>query len=81
MAYLLSCDDDLSVYRKNEVITDLRNAFGERRFSDCISMIGSIGSVDDELAYILAYSYFELGISYAKNGSFNLILYFVPSYC
>ena len=70
IAYLLSEDSDLSVYKKNEVITDVRKAFGEKRFCDCISIIDTIGSVDDELAYILSYAYFELGIAAAKNGAF-----------
>ena len=70
VAYLLSDDDDLSVHKKNAVITEVRNAFSEKRFLDCISIIDSIGSIDDELAYILSYAYFELGIASAKNGAF-----------
>ena len=70
VAYLLSDEADLSIYRKNELISDIRNAFGEKRYSDCIDLIERVGKMDDELAYILAYSAFELGVIMARRGSF-----------
>ena len=70
VAYLLSSDGDLSFYKKNEIITEIRSCFKLKKYQECISLIESIGMPDDELAYILAYSHFELGVSSAKIGSF-----------
>lgn len=70
LAYLLSDEIDMSMYRKCEYIKDVKKAFSEKRFADVISIIEKIGVIDDELAYILAYANFELGISAAKNGAF-----------
>lgn len=70
VAYLLSDDFDICVYTKNRLIDQIRAAFSEKRFSDCISLISKIQKLDDELTYILAYSYYELGVLSAKRGSF-----------
>ena len=70
VAYLLSDDADISVYKKNDKITEIREAFKQKRYNDCISLVESIGNIDDELAYILAYSAFEIGTNMARRGSF-----------
>jgi transcriptional regulator with XRE-family HTH domain len=70
LAYLLSNDYGLSVYRKNEIISDIRRAFSDKHYLDCIALINSIGGEDDELTYILAYANYELGVAAAKNGAF-----------
>ena len=70
MYYLLSDEIDVSEYRRSELIPVLREAFGKKQHAGCITIAEKIGSIDDEIAYILAYSHFELGVSYAKNGSF-----------
>lgn len=70
VAYLLSDENDVSTYRKNEMISDVRAAFAERRYEDCISLIEQIGAMDYELAYLMAYSNFELGSAFARRGSF-----------
>ena len=68
--YLVSDYDDVSVYRKNKLITEIRSCFREKKYTECIALIDSIGLIDDELAYISCYSNFELGVSSAKNGAF-----------
>lgn len=70
MAYLLSDETDLFAYRKQRVIGDIKDAFASGRYMECVSIIESVGSVDDELAYMLAYANFEIGASMAKNGAF-----------
>ena len=71
VAYLISDDEDITLYKKNELIGNIRKAFSEKNYDECISLIDEIGSVDDELAYIMAYSGFEIGVKMAKNGSFT----------
>ena len=70
VAYLLTDETDISTYRKNAYIGEVREAFSMKQYSDCISLIESIGVMDDELAYITAYANFELGVAMARRGSF-----------
>lgn len=70
LAYLVSDEKDASVYNKGKFIKEIKDAFYEKRFIDAISLIEKTGCIDDELAYILTYANFELGISAAKNGAF-----------
>ena len=71
VAYLLSEDFDLFTYRKNKMIEDIRRAFSEKRYTDCIGLIDKIDGTDDEIAYVLAYSNFEIGVIMARRGSFE----------
>ncbi len=70
IAYLLSDEFDISLYKKNKFIKDIKDAFKNEKYTDCIALIEKIGVLDDELTYILAYSCFEIGVSAAKLGSF-----------
>ena len=70
IAYLLSDDFDVDVYRKNQCIEQIKNAFSAKLYLECIELVEDIDYCDDELAYILAYSYFEAGASAARLGSF-----------
>lgn len=69
-SYILSDESDIFVHKKNELISEVRSALADKRYAYCISLVEKIGVVDDELAYILAYANFELGVSAAKFGSF-----------
>ena len=69
VSYLLSDADDLSFYMKKELITDIKCAFSEKRYKDCILLIDKIESPDDELNYILAVSHFEIGAAAMRFGS------------
>ena len=70
VAYLVSDDVDIEIFDKIVSVDDAKRAFGEHRYSDCVSVIESIDCIDDELAYMLTYSHFELGVLAAKNGAF-----------
>ena len=68
-AYLLSPDNDLPFYRKKERIGAIKDAFATKSYNLCISHIMKLDTLDDELYYILAECYFELGVAASKNGS------------
>ena len=61
LPYLLSEDDDLFIFRKNEAICSIRRDFSEKKYNSCIIKISKLGGMDDELAYILCACNFELG--------------------
>ena len=67
---LISDDFDINVYKKLKSIDRIKHAFYGKKYFDCISLIEQIGYLDDELIYILSYSFFEVGVTSAKNGSF-----------
>ena len=69
VSYLLSPDNDLPFYRKKERIAAIKGALEARNYNVCISQIMKLDVLDDELYFILAQCYFELGIISAKNGS------------
>ena len=66
--YLISPDDDLFFYRKNERISAIRNSLDEKNYTACISLVLKLERLDDELAFILADCYFHLGINAVKSG-------------
>lgn len=70
IAYLVSDNIDASFFKRIELLESAKAEFGAKRYSGCISVIEKIGGIDDELAYMLSYSNFELGVSAAKNGAF-----------
>lgn len=69
LAYLLSDDDDMFFYRKKECIDEIKNAFSQKKYKECIDLISLLERTDDELAYILAQSHFEIGRQYVLKGS------------
>lgn len=69
LSYLLSDDEDLFFYRKKECIDDIKKAFSEKNYKKCINLISLLEKTDDELAFILTHSYFEVGRQYILNGS------------
>ena len=70
VSYVLSDELDVSEYQRQKAIFKIRNLFADKHYSDCISLIEKLQIVDDEIAYILTCSHFELGVICAKNGSF-----------
>ena len=70
VAYLISDETDISAHKKNGLIGDVRAAFASKRYEECLALVERIGVMDDELAYICAYSNFELGAFMANNGFF-----------
>lgn len=69
LPYLLSDENDLAFYRKRERIGAIKNALETKNYNACISLITKLEALDDELFYILAKCYFELGVNSAKNGA------------
>ena len=69
LSYLLSDDDDLLYYEKKDCIEEIKKLFREKKFKSCIEKIKVLDGLDDELAYILAISYFELAKSSVIGGS------------
>lgn len=68
VAYLISNDDDLFFYKKKERIQAIKNALEQKNYSVCINLILKLNKLDDELFFILASCYFELGIKGVING-------------
>ena len=67
--YFFSDKDDAFTFLKNEKIAEIRAAIGNKSYSKAIKLCESLDGTDDEIAYILAHSHFELGVNAAKNGS------------
>ena len=63
LSYLFSDADDAHIQRRYALIVDAKNDFKDARYKECIEKILNIGFVDDELAYMLAISYFNLAKS------------------
>jgi transcriptional regulator with XRE-family HTH domain len=69
VAHLLSDDIyDLS-FEKTEVIDSIYRAYAGKNYNACIRLIRRLPSLDDELAFILASAYAELGYANITNGS------------
>ncbi len=69
VSYLISDDDSLFFHSKHEKINNIKNSFKEKHYKAAIEQIQSLNDIDDELAFILACSYFELGKRAVLNGS------------
>ena len=68
--YLLSDSIDAAEYRKSELMPIIKKAYKNRNYTECIDLLEDLGVVDDETAFILTSSHFELGVAAAKNGAF-----------
>ncbi len=69
VAYLVSNDDNLFAYRKRDRMPAIKSALETSNYSACISLIMKLESLDDELYFILAKCYYELGVTAARNGA------------
>jgi len=74
ISYLVSEDEDIFFYKKSEKINLIREHFGAARYKKCIDAALSLGEIDDEIAYILSVSYFELGKQAVLDGSLSSAL-------
>lgn len=61
LSYLLSDGDDPLPFLKEERMAKIRRAYAARRYDDVITQLLRLGGTDDEIAYLLASSYFERG--------------------
>lgn len=69
IGYLLSDDENLFTYRKNEKIKDIRRLFDEQKYPAVISLCEELGETDDEIAFILTVSATNYGRALMKSGS------------
>ena len=69
LSYLVSESDDLFFYLKSEKITLIKEYLADKRYKKCIDLALTLGDTDDEIAYILASAYFELGRQSVLDGS------------
>lgn len=74
VSYFLSEDDDLLFYEKMEKISTIYRAYQSKEYSYCISKIKSLSGLDNELAYIMATSCYELGREKLLGGSLSSAL-------
>ena len=61
IAYFLSDDDNLFYFKKQSSIAKIRDEYSKEKYDSVIHLIEEIGETDDELAFLLACSAFELG--------------------
>jgi len=68
-AYFLTEQDDLLFFEKKDIIEEVVFLYKNEQYAKCIKQIERLGSLDDELCYILANCYFSLGKSCVMSGS------------
>lgn len=71
LPFLLSEENDLYFFKKKERMPAIRHALETKNYNTCISIIAKFEFLDDELMFILAMSYFELGVAAAKRGALD----------
>lgn len=69
LPFLLSEDNDLFFYMKKERMPAIRRALETKSYNTCISIITKFETLDDELMFILAKSYFEVAVAATKRGA------------
>lgn len=74
LPYLVSEDNDLAFYEKKERITPIRSALEAHHYNACIGLIQKLMHLDDELCFILAECYYNLGATAIKSGSLKSAL-------
>ena len=68
LSYLFSDDTDSFFFEKKARMPKIRAALDEKNYNLCISLIMNLGKQDNELSFILATCYFELGVQSVKFG-------------
>ena len=69
LAYLMSEDDDLFIYKRKNSISNIRSLYKAKDYTLCIEKVKGLGEEDDELSYILAECYYHIGKENILNGS------------
>ncbi len=69
LSYLLSPDDNLFFHQKAEKISEIKRLFANGRYKKCTELIGELDGSDDELSYLSAVSYFQMGRAGVLSGS------------
>lgn len=71
LSYLFADEKDMLIQRKYAVIDEIKKEFSAKEYQRCIGSILKIDFIDDELALILAVSYFNLGRSAILMGAIS----------
>ena len=74
VSYFLSENDDLLFYEKAEKINTIYRAYQAKEYEYCIKKIKSLSGIDNELAFLLCASSFELGREKLSGGSLSAAL-------
>lgn len=69
VSYLISEDEDLLTFEKKESMDLIYRAYLGKNYAACIRLINSMSDIDDELAFLLASSYLEMGENNVSSGS------------
>ena len=69
VGYFLSDDDNEFLYKKMQVISDIKLMFRETQYQHCIDLCLALNSTDDEIEYILSSSYFSLAYDQFISGN------------
>lgn len=70
IGYFLS-DSGEFAYRKEKLLPRIKNEFRARNYRECIRLCESLPDGDDEINYILSYSYCRLAAEHYRAGSFS----------
>lgn len=68
--YLVSDDVDVTEFKKKSLMPTIKEAYSKKQYEGCIFYADKMDYIDDEVAYMLTYSHFALGVAALKNGSF-----------
>ncbi len=74
VSYFLSEEDDLLFYEKMEKINTIYRAYQAKEYAYCINKIKGMSGLDNELAFILVNSAYELGREKLFVGAMNAAL-------
>lgn len=79
-SYFLSESEDVYFYKKSQEIDKILSALKAKNYKAVIERAEALGGLDDEIAYILAYSYFKSAESSAKNGAFESVATYLKKF-
>ena len=80
LSYLVSENDNLVFYKKENKIADIRRLYADKKYKKCIELITALDNIDDELAFLLATSNFELGRRAVLDGSLTDAVNYLNSF-
>ena len=79
-SYFLSENDDIYFYKKMREMDKILLALKMKNYKSAIDRALSLGGIDDEISYVLAYSYFKLAENSVKNGELNSVAVYLNKF-
>lgn len=79
-SYFLSENDDVYFYKKSQEMDKIISALRAKNYKSVIDRALSLGAEDDEISYILAYSYFKLAENAVKNGALESVTLYLEKF-